>query len=186
VAGPELTTYLQAQDFESFRRLVRHYNHDMANRLSRITTECSILSRIAERVAPEEILVDPAQADEIKRLAVEAKTLVDNVSNVREFFYPAGDTEGNGLKQYAPFDATGWDAMTGAFTSYLVEKLQPIEPLFAHLAELEVSGLIKPDGRGKAILVARESMSKSVGEMEDLLTSDEWDKLLPEWLDRPE
>src|SRR5262245_30779190 len=121
VAGPELSSYLKAQDFESFRRLVRHYNHDMANRISRITTECSILARIADKVSPEEALTDPSRAGEITEVAAQAKTLVDNLSNVREFFYPGGDTEGNGLKKYAPYDAAAWDTMTGQFTTYLID-----------------------------------------------------------------
>ena len=186
MAGPELSSYLKGQDFESFRRLVRHYNHDMANRISRITTECSILTRIADKVSPEEALTDPSRMNDVKQLAESAKTLSDNLSNVREFFYPGGDMEGNGLKKYAPYDASAWDAMAGEFIAYLVDRLGPIEPLFQQLEVLEASGVVKADGRAKPILTARESMSKSVGEMEDLLTAEEWDKLLPEWLNRAE
>ncbi len=186
LAGPELTTYLKAKDFESFRRVVRHYNHDVANRVSRITTECSILIRIAERVPPQEIFSDPALAGDGQQLAAEAKVLLDSISHSREFFYPPGDAEGKHLERWAPYDASGWDKMIGELIAYLTEKLQPIEPLMERLQRLEASGAVKPDGRGKPILAARRSMSSSVGELEDLLTPEEWDKLLPDWLNRAE
>ncbi len=186
MAGPELTEYLKASDFEHFKRIVRHYNHDVANRISRITTECSILTRIAERIPPEEVFTDPAYYAEGPAAGAEAKVLVDALSNTRQFFYPPGDTDAINRARWRPYDAAAWDKMIGEFTAYLAERLGSVETLFERLYRLENAGVLKIDGRGKSLASARVSISNTIGELEELLTPPLWEQLLPEWLNRPE
>src|SRR5690242_2916916 len=88
MAGPQLTQFLAAGDYETFTKIVRHYNHDASNCISRVTTECSIISRIIEKFPPEDIFTDEEFHDDAEPLAAEAKKLIESITNAREYFYP--------------------------------------------------------------------------------------------------
>src|SRR5512139_3887647 len=93
MAGSELTKLLAAGDYDTYKTLVRHYNHDAANRVSRVTTECSIIARIVEKIPPGDVYTDPSFQSESAPLAEEAKALIAAISNSREFFWPPGDPD---------------------------------------------------------------------------------------------
>jgi hypothetical protein len=184
MAGPQLTQFLAAGDYDTYRTIVRHYNHDAANRISRVTTECSIIVRIIEKIAPEDIFTDPAYQPEAAPLAEEAKTLIAAISNAREFFWPQGDTDAINQGRWQPYDAGAWDRMLAEYGAYLQTQLQPVLPLFERLRRLEEGNAIRTDGKAAPIAKSRHSISFSIGELEDLLKPDTWDSLLDEWLER--
>ena len=184
MAGPGLTQYLAAQHYEDFQWVVRQFNHDVANKLSRATTECSIISRMMDRVPPEEIFVDLALAAQSKPLATAAQQLTDSLSKTREFFFPPNEPEEAARQRWSPYDVSAWERLIVQFHGYLTEQLEPVIPLFEKLSVLEGSGAIRPDGRGKQLLNSRISISEGIGEVENLLAPETWDALLPEWIER--
>jgi len=186
MAGPGLTQYLIAKQFEDFQWVVRQFNHDVANKLSRVTTECSIINRMLDRVPPEEIFADLALVGEGKQLAAAAQKVVDGLGKTREFFWPPENTEEATRQRWSPYDAAAWDKMIVQFHGYLTERLEPVVPLFEKLTVLEGSGAVKLDGRGKQLLNSRASISEGIGEVETLLAAETWDSLLPEWIERRE
>jgi hypothetical protein len=184
MAGPQLTEFLAAGDYDTYRTLVRHFNHDAANRISRITTECSIIARIVEKIPPEDTFTDPSFQVEAGPLAAEAKALIAAISNAREFFWPPEDAEALNQERWKPFDAAAWDNMTVEFALYLQTHLEPVLPLFERLKRLEEAGAIRTDGKAAPLAKARHSISGSIGDLEELLKPEAWDSLLDEWLER--
>ncbi len=184
MAGPQLTRFLAAGDYDAYRNIVRHYNHDAANRISRVTTECSIIVRIIEKIPLDDIFTDPAFQPEAAPLAEEARTLIAAVSNAREFFWPQGDTDAINQARWQPYDAGAWDRMIAEYGVYLQTQLQPVLPLFERLLRLEEARAIRTDGKAAPIAKSRVSISGSIGELEGLLKPETWDSLLVEWLER--
>jgi hypothetical protein len=185
MAGPQLTEFLATSDYDTYRTLVRHFNHDAANRISRITTECSIIARIVEKIPPGDTFTNPTFQSEAGPLAEEAKALIATVSNAREFFWPPGDdVDTINRGRWQPFDATVWDNMMVEFALYLQERLEPVLPLFERLKRLEEAGAIRTDGKAAPLAKARHSISGSIGDLEELLKPETWDALLDEWLER--
>jgi hypothetical protein len=184
MAGPQLTKFLAGGDYDTFRTLVRHYNHDVANRISRITTECSIIIRIVEKIPLDQVFRDPAYQAEAAPLSEEAKALIAAVSNSREFFWPQSDSDTLNQERWRPYDGGAWDAMIVEFAAYLQTHLTPVLPLFERLQQLEEAGVIRLDGKAAPMAKARRSISGSIGELEELLKPESWDSLLDEWLER--
>lgn len=184
MAGPQLTQFLAAGDYDTYRTIVRHYNHDAANRISRITTECSIIARIVDKIPLEDIFTDPKFNAESAPLAGEAKALIAAITNAREYFYPPGDTETINQGRWKPYDAGAWDKMIEGYAGYLQTQLQPVLPLFERLKRLEEANAIRTDRKAAPIANSRTSISFSIGELEELLTPESWDSLLDEWLER--
>lgn len=184
MAGPQLTKFLAAGDYETYRTIVRHYNHDVANRISRITTECSIISRIIEKVPSTDVFTDPKFEPEGAPLAAEARALLNAITNSREYFYPPGDTETINQARWKPYNADAWDKMIEGYNQYLMTQLQPVLPLFERLKRLEEANAIRTDSKAAPMANSRHSISFSIGELEELLTPESWDSLLDEWLER--
>lgn len=184
MAGPQLTKFLAAGDYETYRTIVRHYNHDAANFISRITTECSIIARIIEKIPPEDVFTDPKFQPEGAPLAAEARALLTSITNAREYFYPPGDTETINQGRWKPYDATAWDKMVEGYNAYLTAQLQPVLPLFERLKRLEEANAIRTDSKAAPMANSRSTISYSIGELEGVLTPDFCDTHLDEWLER--
>lgn len=185
MAGPELTEFLAAGDFKTYRDVAREFNHDAVNTVNPITAECSILIRIIEKFPPEEIFSDPEFYDEAEPLVAEAKALVAALTDFPHFFKPAGDEDESITRErWKPYDDSAWDKMLAEYGEYLNKQLQAVLPLFERLKELEEEDAIRPDGKGAPLLKARYSISACIGRLETLLTPEEWEARLDKWLEQ--
>jgi hypothetical protein len=185
MAGPGITQYLARRDYETFRGLVRKYSHDLANRISPLTTECGILLKVLDKTPLEEIFDLPpdaaqTQAEHIKQ---EAKKLVDAFSKTTGFFWPPEDADNVNRTRWAPYDVRAWDTFFNKFASYMKPQLQLAGPLFHRLTTLKNAGAIRPEGRGRALLEACQNIPTRGSELSHLLTPDGCEELLKDWLE---
>lgn len=188
MAGPRISQYLARQDYETFLALVRKFNHDVANKLSPLTTECGIILKVIERVPAEQLLDIPESAAQAQagHVAREAQAVVDALSKVGGFFFPPGatDTEAINRARWAPYSALAWDALFAEFGDYVRAQLQLAVPLVNRLTTLKYAEMIRPDGKGQTLLDICDTIPQRQAAVESILTPEGCEGLLKEWLDK--
>lgn len=188
MAGSVITEYLAGQDYEAFHYAVRQFAHDSVNRISRITTQAGIIQRMLEKVPHHEIFITPEAIERAGDLAADAGAVIDTLNQINVFFWPEGPgtegTEAINRQRWQPYDAQAWDIYLEEFGHYLREQMEVCIPMVSQLVWLEYTSGVNPDGRGMALLAARDTLFLGFLEVFALLKPQVVDALLPEWLDR--
>jgi hypothetical protein len=182
--GPRLTQVLAAGDYDTFHAFVRDFNHDTINRISRISNECAIVTRIVEKFPPEDIFTDPRFHPETASLAREARALMAATGVAARYFDLSTDNETANRENWHPYDARAWDSMVETYFVYLLPHLDVAPPLSDHLLRLEEAKAIRIDGRSAPLGNARRLINAGLTELEWLLTPESWESLIDEWLER--
>jgi len=123
--------------------MVRHYNHDASNCISRITTECSIIA-VLSISSPGNIFTDrnSTKTATVGRRSQDAD-LGDH--NSREYFWPKTPTRSTRSAGNPTTPRPGQDDR--GYAAYLEKHLQPVLPLFERLKQLEEEDAIRTDSK---------------------------------------
>jgi hypothetical protein len=184
MAGPALTQHLAGQDYDTFRWMIRHLGHDTANRLSGMTTQCSIVVRVLEKIPYEEVFTSEEAARHAHPLMVESQALVESLAKSREYLWPPENTDEINRERWKPYDAGAWDRFVGEYELYVKHKLETAIPIVNRLFILELTGGIRAEGKGKVLLMARGIFADALYNIGRMFHPEIWDEMLPEWIHR--